>query len=198
MLVCVCQSDPPGHKASTSRPVAFQPEASFSFTAGGKQTNTRENSNKTVETWWTTEKKKKTYTLPVFVWGVEKHSQRGLLDYYCCKNKEQNTENNMCKIRLMTFLSLKKAFCWCYDFVLPMCWSMICWLYSKTGISFRRYLQQPAGRGAATGQSGTVRFLLFSTSRRVIDQCAWLLLRALRRCSPWRGMQRRTCTPARL
>lgn len=132
MLVCVCQSDPPGHKASTSRPVAFQPEASFSFTAGGKQTNTRENSNKTVETWWTTEKTKKTYTLPVFVWGVEKHSQRGLLDYYCCKNKEQNTENNMCKIRLMTFLSLKKAFCWCYDFVLPMCWSMICWLYSKT------------------------------------------------------------------
>lgn len=77
-------------------------------------------------------KTKKTYTLPVFVWGVEKHSQRGLLDYYCCKNKEQNTENNMCKIRLMTFLSLKKAFCWCYDFVLPMCWSMICWLYSKT------------------------------------------------------------------
>ena len=59
---CVCQSDPPGHKASTSRPVAFQPEASFSFTAGGKQTNTRENSNETVETLWTKEKKQNIHT----------------------------------------------------------------------------------------------------------------------------------------
>ena len=64
-------------------------------------------------------KTQKTYTLPVFVWGVEKHSQRGLLDYYCWKNKDtkNNVQNHTDDLSLLK--KKKKAFCWCYDFVLP-------------------------------------------------------------------------------
>lgn len=92
---CVYQSNPPEHVASTSgQSNSFQPEASFNFTVGKKQSDTQESPSeakilKSADTWWN---KKKPYTHPVFGWGVKKHSQSSLLGYYRCQNKSKQQQ----------------------------------------------------------------------------------------------------------
>ena len=144
-------------------------------------------------------KPQKTYTLPVFVWGVEKHSQRGLLNYYCCKKKDtkNNVQNQTDDLSLLK-KKKKKGF-------LLMLWFCFAPRVDPWSAGFilkqNFFLSLSATTSWSWSSDGAECYSEIPTflhSRRVIDQCAWLLPRALRRCSPWRGTQRRTCTPARL